>query len=384
MKKQGILLVNLGSPDAPDTRSVRRYLREFLMDPRVIDIPYPLRFCLVNGCILPVRPRKSAEAYRSIWTAEGSPLVVMGRRVRQLLQSRLPIPVELAMRYQNPSIEDAIGELAYQGVEEAVTVPLFPHYAMSSYETAWERVMTVVQRQAPQMSVEVIPPYYAAGPYIQALVASAQPWLDRGYDHLLFSFHGLPERHLKKSDPTGCHCLAAKNCCEVESPAHATCYRAQCLKTVREFTRRAGISDEKYSIAFQSRLGREPWMTPPTDVELVRLARAGRQRVCVICPAFVSDCLETLEEIAIRGRETFLAAGGRELELIPCLNDHPKWIEALDQLIRPFLHPLGGLDAKSIKALLENRGGEMAKGQSGAAGNPLRFEDGARLVKAGE
>jgi protoporphyrin/coproporphyrin ferrochelatase len=331
MSKKAVLLVNLGSPDSPSVPDVRKYLREFLMDGRVLDVPWPIRFCIVYFAILPRRPRLSAEAYHKIWRPEGSPLTVMGRRVQAELQRRVGMPVELAMRYQNPSIPAAFRRLRELGVAELLVIPLFPHYAMSSWETAVERVRKVRAEIAPQMSLEVIPPYYDHPDYIKALAASAAPDLGREYDHLLFSFHGLPERHLRKADPTGQHCLVRENCCEVESPARQTCYRAQCLRTVSAFVKATGVS--RYSVAFQSRLGRQPWLQPYTEAELRRLAAAGVKRLLVLCPAFVADCLETLEEIALRGRETFLKAGGRELVQIPCLNDHPLWLDALEKMV---------------------------------------------------
>lgn len=335
---KGILLVNLGSPDSPAVPDVRRYLREFLMDGRVLDVNWLLRFCIVHFAILPRRPRQSGEAYEKIWTAAGSPLVAISRNVLAKLQPRVPAPIELAMRYQNPSIPDAVRRLAAKGVDEVLLVPLFPHYAMSSFETAVVRVKEVASALAPQMRVQVQPPFFEDPDYITALVASAQPYLQQPYDHLLFSFHGLPERHLHKSDPTGCHCLAAENCCTTPSPAHATCYRAQCFKTVAAFVAQAGVPTGKYSVAFQSRLGRTPWLKPYTDLELPRLAQSGIKKVLVMCPAFVSDCLETLEEIGMRGRETFTQAGGTELTLIPCLNEHPLWLDALEKMAGRFLH----------------------------------------------
>ena len=333
MSRKAVLLVNLGSPDSPSVPDVRRYLREFLMDGRVLDAPWPIRFCVVNFTILPSRPKESAHAYQSIWTAEGSPLVATSRRVQSALQSRMKIPVELAMRYQNPSIDSALEKLAAQGIEELLLIPLFPHYAMSSYETAVERVKDAVQKTASRMRLHVQPPYYNLPDYIDALVASATPRLEENYDHLLFSFHGLPERHMRKADTTGCHCLKVANCCETPSPAHATCYRAQCIQTMKAFVAKAGVPKEKFSLAFQSRLGREPWLQPYTDKEIERLARVGVKRLLVICPAFVSDCLETIEEIGMRGRAAFREAGGEELTLIPCLNEHPAWLHALQAMV---------------------------------------------------
>jgi len=336
MSRQGVLLINLGSPDSPSVQDVRKYLGEFLMDPRVLDAPWPVRALVVYGCILPFRPKHSAEAYRSIWTPEGSPLVVTSRNVQRELQRRLgeDFTVELAMRYQSPGIAPAIAALRARGITDVLVIPLFPHYAMSSYETAVVRAQELAAKQAPEMRLKVLKPYYAEPCYIQALAASASEFLQKDYDHLLFSFHGLPERHLRKADPTRSHCLMSEDCCERKNPAHPTCYRAQCYATVRAFTEAAGVPPEKVSIAFQSRLGRDPWLKPYADAEFARLARSGVKKLLVICPAFVSDCLETLEEVAMRGRETFLGAGGGEFTLIPCLNEHPQWVCALESMAR--------------------------------------------------
>lgn len=326
---KAVLLVNLGSPDSPSVPDVRRYLREFLSDPRVLDAPWPIRMFVLHFTILPFRPKQSAEAYSQIWTKDGSPLVVTSRRVQQLLGQQLTMPVDLAMRYGQPSIPDTIRKMLRDGVEEILLVPLYPHFAMSSYETVVERVREVIAEESPRAGLKVLPPFYDDPAYIRALVAASQESLARDYDHLLFSFHGLPERHLKVSDPTKSHCLVATDCCSTPHPSHATCYRAQAFATVREFVKLAKIPKEKYSVAFQSRLGREPWLTPYTDVELATLPSRGVKRLIVISPAFVADCLETLEELGMRGRESFLHAGGIEYTLIPCLNEHPLWIEAL-------------------------------------------------------
>jgi ferrochelatase len=333
---KAVLLVNLGSPDSPSVSDVRRYLREFLMDGRVMDVAWPWR-ALIVGIILIKRPRQSAGAYHKIWMPEGSPLIVTSRHVQAELQKRVNAPVELAMRYQNPPIPNAIRKLRECGVDELFLIPLFPHYAMSSYESVVERVKGTAAKLAPQMRIVVQPPYFDSPDYIAALVASAENHLRQGYDHLLFSFHGIPERHLLKSDPTGGHCLVKENCCDVASPAHATCYRAQCFKTVAAFVTKAGIPAGKFSVSFQSRLGHGPWLKPYTDFELAALPKRGVKKLLVICPTFVSDCLETLEEIGIRGRETFLNAGGKEFTQIPCLNEHPLWIAALEKMARRFL-----------------------------------------------
>ncbi len=337
MSNKGVLLVNLGSPDSPSVPDVRKYLREFLMDGRVLDTPWPIRYCVVNFAILPSRPQESAKAYQTVWTKEGSPLIVISKRVQQLLQQRVNVPVELAMRYQSPSIESAILNLNDKNIDDVLLIPLFPHYAMSSYETAVVRVKELATRLAPGMKISVQPPFYADEDFINALVASANDYLKKDYDHLLFSFHGIPERHLHKSDPTGCHCLKVENCCEVASEAHPTCYRMQCYQTVKEFVKKTGIPKEKYSISFQSRLGRDPWLKPYTDFELERFPKEGKKKLLVICPAFVSDCLETIEEIGERGRESFLHAGGTEYALIPCMNEHPQWITALENMAKKFI-----------------------------------------------
>lgn len=333
MPSRGVLLVNTGSPDSPEVADVRRYLGQFLMDGRVLDLPWPLRRLIVSGFILPTRPKRSATAYRAIWWPEGSPQVAFSRRLADALQAMLPQPVALAMRYGNPSIAYGLGELLAQGIDELLLVPLFPHYAMSTTLSVVEETQAVLKRLQPGLPLRVLPPFCADPRYIDALVASAAPYLAEGYDHLLFSYHGLPERHLRKTDPTGRHCLRTPDCCAVASPAHATCYRHQVLRTTELTMQALGGPDDKYSVSFQSRLGRDQWLQPATAGELARLARAGVRRLLVICPAFVVDCLETLEEIGISGRQTFLAAGGESFTLIPALNDQPHWVAVLRELI---------------------------------------------------
>lgn len=340
MSLTGILLVNTGSPDSPEVADVRRYLGQFLMDGRVLDQPWPLRKLIVSGFILPRRPQRSAAAYRAIWWPEGSPQVVLSRRLAEAVQAGLDMPVSLAMRYGNPSIEAGLRELLPQGIDRLLLVPLFPHYAMSTTQSVVEETRAVLQRLRPGLPLAVLPPFYADPRYLDALVASAEPFLAQGSDHLLFSYHGLPERHLRKTDPTGRHCLRTPDCCASASPAHATCYRHQVLRTTELFVQRVGAPAGKYSVAFQSRLGRDQWLQPATAGELARLAQAGVRRLLVICPAFVVDCLETLEEIGIAGRETFLAAGGESFTLIPALNDQPQWVAALKELIGAYFAPV--------------------------------------------
>jgi len=340
MSQKGVLLVNLGSPDSTSVPDVRKYLREFLMDSRVLDTPWPIRWCVVHLAILPKRPIESAAAYQKVWTPEGSPLVATSRHVQRELQQRVgdSLTVELAMRYQNPGIEAALIKLRSQGVQELLVFPLFPHYAMSSFETAVVRVQELAARMVPEMHLKIAAPFYRDPDYITSLVASASAYLKSDYDHLLFSFHGLPERHLRKSDPTGYHCLQSPNCCETPGIAHATCYRAQCHATVRAFVEQANIPSEKFSVSFQSRLGRNPWLKPYTDCELKRLPQCGIKRLLIMCPAFVADCLETLEEIAMQGRKIFIEAGGENFTLIPCLNEHPRWLDALEKIVRAYFY----------------------------------------------
>ncbi len=334
MTIRGVLLVNTGSPDSPEVADVRRYLDQFLMDGHILDQPWPLRKLIVNGFILPRRPQRSTEAYRAIWWPEGSPQIVLSQRLADSLRAGWETPVSLAMRYGNPSIEAGLRELLQQGIDELLLVPLFPHYAMSTTEAVVDETQVVLKRLRSDLPLTVLPPFYDDARYIDALAASARPYLDQGYDHLLFSYHGLPERHLRKTDPTGQHCLRSTDCCATASPAHATCYRHQVLRTTELVVQALGVPASKHSVSFQSRLGRDPWLQPATVHELERLAQAGVRRLLVLCPAFVADCLETLEEIGIAGRATFLAAGGESFTLIPALNDQPQWVAAFGELMR--------------------------------------------------
>jgi ferrochelatase len=306
------------------------------MDPRVIDTSWLTRRFVV-GMILINRPKESAHAYQSIWTKEGSPLIVTSRSVQQKLQARSNVPVELAMRYRKPSIESAIKSLSAGGADDVFLIPLFPHYAMSSYESTVERVRKVARSLAPRMKITVQPPYGDSPDYIAAMVVATEEYLRPGYDHFLFSFHGVPERQIKKSDPTHAHCLTVNDCCRMPSEAHRFCYRHQCYRTAEEYAKAAGLPAGKWSVSFQSRLGRHPWLKPYTDLELERLAKTGVRRLLIMSPAFVADCLETIEELGLRGKRAFLDAGGRNFTLIPCLNDHPAWIATLATMTRKFL-----------------------------------------------
>lgn len=328
--KKAILLMNLGSPDSTSVKDVRKYLNEFLMDGKVIDIPFLARALLVRGIIVPFRAPKSAEAYKTIWTKEGSPLIVLTKQLQAALQAKRPEPVAIAMRYGYPSPKQAYDKLMQEhpGLEEVILVPLYPHFAMSSYETALDYAKEQYQAGKYSFALSTVKPFYREPDYIRSLAANMQPWLEKEYDHILFSYHGIPERHIRKSDTTGCHCLQVTDCCHTPSPAHATCYRHQVFTTTRLVTEALGIPKEKYSISFQSRLGKG-WLQPFTDIRLEEMPGEGIKKLLIICPAFVSDCLETLEEIDERGRESFMEAGGESYEMIPCLNTHPVWVDTL-------------------------------------------------------
>lgn len=332
--KRGIILMNLGSPDSTSVKDVRVYLDEFLMDKRVIDMPYIARLLLVKGIIVPFRAPKSAAAYRTIWTKDGSPLIVVTKQLQAALQQQVTEPVEIAMRYGNPSPADAYDALMKKvdGLQEVLLVPMYPHYAMSSYETAVVYAEEIHKKKKYPFKLTVVPPYYDEEIYLNALAESMRPYLQQDFDHLLMSFHGVPERHIYKGDITKNHCLKTPNCCEVKSAAHTQCYRHQCLATTRLVAGKLGLAPGKYSYSFQSRLGRDEWLKPYTAARLAELPKAGIKKLLVACPAFVSDCLETLEEIAVEGREIFLHAGGESFTMIPCMNTHPAWVSAVAHL----------------------------------------------------
>ena len=328
--------MNLGSPDSTEVKDVKRYLDEFLMDERVIDKSYLLRMLLVKGIIVPFRAPKSTEAYRSIWTKQGSPLIVLSRQLQNALQNIVSEPVTLAMRYGNPTPATAFDELItkHPKLEEVTVVPLYPHYAMSSYETAVEYAKAIHKKKNYPFKLNFIEPFYNETNYIQALADSIKPYLQQEYDHILFSYHGIPERHVHKSDVTGSHCLKVNNCCEVQSPAHANCYRHQIITTTRLTAAQLNIPVQKFSYSFQSRLGRDEWLKPYTVVRLEEMPKEGIKKLLVVCPAFVSDCLETLEEMGEEGKEVFIKAGGVSFTLIPCLNVQPQWVEALAGMVK--------------------------------------------------
>ena len=333
MTDHALLLVNLGSPKSTSVADVRSYLNQFLMDPYVIDLPWPVRRLLVS-LILIKRPEQSAHAYASIWWDEGSPLVVLSRRLQQQMTTQWTQgPVELAMRYGEPSIESVLTRLAAQGIRKVTLAPLYPQFADSTVTTVIEEAKRVVRDKKLSVQFSILPPFYDQPEYLDALAASVRSYVEQDYDHLLLSFHGLPERHLTKLDPTGQHCFKDADCCKNASPeVLKTCYRAQCFSVARDFAERLGLPEDKWSVAFQSRLGRAKWIEPYTEARLEALAKQGVKKLLVMCPAFVADCIETLEEIGDRGLEQFREAGGEELVLVPCLNDDPQWAKALNTL----------------------------------------------------
>jgi len=336
MQNTAILLVNLGSPESPTTRHLKPYLNEFLMDERVIDIPLFWRTVLVKGIIVPFRAPKSAAKYKTIWTSEGSPLVSHTKKQCGLLQQRVDSPVYYSMRYGSPATAEVLEQIHAEnpGLEKIILFPLYPHYAMSSYETAVEQVKELHRSKNYSSTLDIVPPFYEHNDYIQALSDSIRPYLDQEYDHILFSYHGIPERHVKKTDCTGNHCLQSSNCCDTPSPAHQFCYRHQIITTTNKVAEQLGLPSNKFSYSFQSRLGRDPWLQPYTAQQLKLFPEKGIKKLLIVCPAFVSDCLETLEEIAVEGKQEFLQHGGEELTMIPALNENQKWIDCMQVLIR--------------------------------------------------
>ena len=325
---KGVLLVNLGSPNSTSVKDVRAYLDEFLMDPRVIDLPYLSRAFLVKGIILRTRPKRSAEAYRKVWTAEGSPLIVHTRHLREKVQQGTDIPVAMAMRYGKPSIALAIESLYKQGVRELLLIPLYPQYAMSTTETISVLTEKIIRKHYKDMSLSELPPFYNNPEYIKVLATSIREH-HKEDEYLLFSYHGVPERHIYKSDITKEHCQLNDVCCNTLSPAHQYCYRHQCFALTESIARELQLTPAQYGTSFQSRLGRDPWLQPYTDATLATLPEKGIKRLAVVTPAFVADCLETLEEIAMEGRETYLEHGGTHYNYIPCLNDREDWAKTL-------------------------------------------------------
>lgn len=331
----GVLLVNTGSSAAPEPAATRAYLRQFLSDPRIIDTAAWKRWLILNCFILPFRPKRTAAAYKAIWTDRGSPLIAFSEDFRGALAERLPdLSIAIGMAYGAPSVNDALDGLIEQGVDRVIVVPMFPQYASATTGSVSEAVYRIASEKWNVPALSLMPPFYRDAGFLDAWKAVAAPALaDFQPDHVVLSYHGLPERHVRKGDPTGSHCLCREDCCDTPVPANHRCYRHHCMETSRALVARLGLEEERFTISFQSRLGRDPWLGPATDQTIVSLAESGVKRLAVLSPAFVADCLETLEEIGIAGKESFLEHGGEEFLLVPSLNTHPAWVDAMARLI---------------------------------------------------
>lgn len=327
--------MNLGSPDSTKTKDVRTYLGEFLMDGRVIDLPKWFRTFLVKGIILNTRPAKSAKAYRKIWWKEGSPLIVLSERLQNKVQEKVSVPVALAMRYGNPSIKTGLQELADQGVDDVLLIPLYPQFAMATTETILVLAEEIRAEFFPQMQFTSLPAFYNHPDYIRVLSNSIQDYLKgKDWEHLLFSYHGVPERHIRKSDITKSHCQIDGKCCFSESPAHAYCYRHQCEMTTIKVAEYLELKEGTYSTSYQSRVSIiGSWLKPYTDKTVEAFAKNGTKKMAIATPAFVSDCLETLEEIGMEAAEDFEEKGGEHLHVIPCINDRGDWVKVMSRWI---------------------------------------------------
>jgi ferrochelatase len=334
--KKGLVLLNLGTPDSPQPSDVRTYLKQFLMDPYVVDIPFLFRWLLVHGAILPKRPVTSGAAYEKIWTSRGSPLffhlVDLVARVSEELKDWQVVP---AMRYGKPSIEEALVRLKRDQVKELIIFPLYPQYSLAATESSLSECRKVLAKLNWDVPVRFVPAFFEEQSFISAFVKVAQKSLQQyPFDHILFSFHGLPERQVKKTDPSGSYCLSQPHCCDQILPVNQNCYRAQCYRTAHLMAQQMRLTQDQYTVCFQSRLGRTPWIKPFSDAFYRELPKRGVKKLAVICPSFVADCLETLEEVQIRGREEFVLHGGEDLKLVPSLNSSEAWVESVVQLVQ--------------------------------------------------
>jgi len=333
----GVLLIQLGTPDSTEVSDVRRYLREFLSDPRVLDIPAPARALLLNAVILPFRPRRSAEQYEKIWTKEGSPLIIHTETLANELQAALGdgYRVAVGMRYQNPPISSAVARLVAANCDRIVILPLFPQYASASTGSALEAALGVVGELWNVPDVVTIGDFFAEPGFIRAVAVVARPHLEAfDPDHVILSYHGLPKKQVIKSDPTGAWCLNRSDCCDQIVEANRYCYRAQCFATTRAVVAELGLDPSSVGTTFQSRLAGQKWIEPYTDVEVAALHEAGVRRLAVLTPSFTADCLETLEEIGIRLRKQWTELGGEDLLVVPCVNAEPVWVSAVADMVR--------------------------------------------------
>ena len=331
---KGVLLVNLGSPDSTDPKDVKKYLDEFLMDPRVIDVPYLFRALLVKGIILNTRPKKSAKAYAKIWWKEGSPLIVLSERLQNKVQTKTEIPVGLAMRYGSMSIKKGIQDLVDKGVDDILIFPLYPQFAMATTETITVLAEELQKESFPNIKLTSVPAFYNNKEYIEVLSNNIKEQIkDLDYEHLLFSYHGVPERHIRKQDITKSHCKIDGSCCNTPSKAHEFCYRHQCFEVTKLVAKKLNFKEGTFSTSFQSRLGTDQWLLPYTDRTIENFGLNGMKKMAVVTPAFVSDCLETLEEIAMEGKELFEEVGGEEFTTLACLNEDDAWASTIGKWI---------------------------------------------------
>jgi ferrochelatase len=328
--KTGVLLLQLGTPDSASTKDVRKYLREFLMDPRVIDVPYLLRQLLVNGIIANFRAPKSAKLYKEIWSDAGSPLLIHGKAVTKLLQQQLGdnFVVELGMRYQSPPMKDALERFRKMKLDKIILLPLFPQFASSSTGSAMQKAMEVISKWEIIPSVNAISSYYDHPDYIKLWSDKGAAMLSENFDAFMFTFHGVPWRHIRKTECGG-NCQQGPKECAVINAENHVCYRAQCFANARAVRDAIGLPKEKTVITFQSRLGRDPWLTPYTDETLIKLAKEGKKKILVFSPSFTADCLETIHEVGVEYNELFQHNGGESVTLVPSMNSDAGWIDFL-------------------------------------------------------
>ena len=340
MGRDGVLLMNVGTPDEPTVASVKTYLREFLLDPDVIDIPAPLRHLLVRGIILRTRPKKIAPRYESIWMDGGSPLRVYTQRICDKLQVKMKeTPCVVGMRYGNPSIRSALESLKEQGVTRVLLAPLFPHYAQATTESSVKHAFNELNAMNWTPDILELGHFETENEFVDPLAESIRPHLNEN-THLLFSYHGLPISHVKRIDTSKKHCQKVANCCEITCDANALCYGRHCSETTHAVVERLGLTDEQWSMSYQSRLGPVKWLEPATTSKVEELVKRGIKNIVVVAPAFLADGLETLEELDIELREDFLEMGGEELTVVKCLNDDDQWIDGLESLVRKRLEPI--------------------------------------------
>ena len=333
-KNEGVLLINLGSPKELSKKSVRQYLRVFLSDDNVVDLPKFFQQFILRLFILPFRPKNTLEAYEKIWTKEGSPLIISTESIANKLTKKTGWNVEYAMRYEEPSIEKALHKFKKKEINKIYVISLYPHNAMATTVTTELETRNVAMNISNDFELIFTKPFFDNEEYINAMVNSIRPYVEnKSYDKIIFSYHGIPKRQAKKTDETGEHCFSTSNCCEVENDGSKDCYRSHTRIASDLTAKKLGLEDDQWEIAYQSRIG-PGWLTPFTDKRLAKLPEEGKDNIAILCPSFISDCLETLEEIDIRGRETFLKAGGKKMTYIPCLNDSEDTINLLENLVR--------------------------------------------------